>query len=160
MPSRSEVGQESTPGPVGGVGTAWNHLLSLPTSPQLSLPSISPPLLHPTLRQNIQCRHISTPWPLARNPITPTSAQQGTASISISHTVSALRATTDFSIRESNAMADDPNNRKLKVLTIGAGVTGILMAYRLQQDTPNVDHVIYEKNQDMCVSPMSRSRPR
>lgn len=44
---------------------------------------------------------------------------------------------------------NDPNNRKLRVLTIGAGVTGILMAYRLQKDTPNVEHVIYEKNEDI-----------
>ncbi|KAK5112948.1 hypothetical protein LTR62_003770 [Meristemomyces frigidus] len=44
---------------------------------------------------------------------------------------------------------NDPNNRKLKVLTIGAGVTGILLAYRLQKDTPNVEHVIYEKNSDI-----------
>ncbi|KAK3633928.1 hypothetical protein LTR56_015538 [Elasticomyces elasticus] len=44
---------------------------------------------------------------------------------------------------------NDPSNRKLKVLTIGAGVTGILMAYRIQKDCPNVEHVIYEKNADI-----------
>lgn len=27
----------------------------------------------------------------------------------------------------------DPNNRRLKVLTIGAGVSGILMAYQIQK---------------------------
>ena len=27
----------------------------------------------------------------------------------------------------------DPSNRKLKVLTIGAGVSGILMAYQIQK---------------------------
>ncbi len=44
---------------------------------------------------------------------------------------------------------NDPSNRKLRVLTIGAGVTGILMAYRIQKDCPNVEHVIYEKNEDI-----------
>ncbi|PPJ54899.1 hypothetical protein CBER1_06033 [Cercospora berteroae] len=44
---------------------------------------------------------------------------------------------------------NDPNNRKLRVLTIGAGVTGILMAYRIQKDVANVEHVIYEKNEDI-----------
>jgi len=44
---------------------------------------------------------------------------------------------------------NDPKNRKLRVLTIGAGVTGTLMAYRIQRDCPNVEHVIYEKNADI-----------
>jgi len=44
---------------------------------------------------------------------------------------------------------NDPSNRKLRVLTIGAGVTGILMTYRIQKDCPNVEHVIYEKNEDI-----------
>lgn len=48
---------------------------------------------------------------------------------------------------------NDPNNRKLKVLTIGGGVTGILMAYRIQKECPNVDHVIYEKNADVSKLP-------
>lgn len=43
----------------------------------------------------------------------------------------------------------DPNNRKLRVLTIGAGISGILMAYRLQKDCENVEHVIYERNKDI-----------
>lgn len=43
----------------------------------------------------------------------------------------------------------DPNNRKLRVLTIGAGVSGILMAYQIQKNTANVEHVIYEKNADI-----------
>ncbi|KAK3113063.1 hypothetical protein LTR53_010020 [Teratosphaeriaceae sp. CCFEE 6253] len=46
---------------------------------------------------------------------------------------------------------NDPSNRKLRVLTIGAGVSGILMAYRLQKDTPNVEHVLYEKNADVTT---------
>ena len=43
----------------------------------------------------------------------------------------------------------DPKNRKLKVLTIGGGVTGILMAYQIQKHCGNIDHVIYEKNADI-----------
>lgn len=42
-----------------------------------------------------------------------------------------------------------PENRKIKVLTIGAGVSGILMAYLIQQQCENVEHVIYEKNGDI-----------
>lgn len=44
---------------------------------------------------------------------------------------------------------NDPNNRKLRVLTIGGGVTGILMAYQIQKLCKNVDHVIYERNEDI-----------
>jgi hydroxyversicolorone monooxygenase len=43
----------------------------------------------------------------------------------------------------------DPNNRKLKVLTIGSGVSGILMAYQIQKYCQNVEHVIFEKNADI-----------
>lgn len=39
--------------------------------------------------------------------------------------------------------------RKVKVLTIGAGVSGILMAYKIQKESKNVEHVIYEKNTDV-----------
>ncbi|PGG98430.1 hypothetical protein AJ79_08869 [Helicocarpus griseus UAMH5409] len=41
------------------------------------------------------------------------------------------------------------HQRKVKVLTIGAGVSGILMAYLIQKDCQNVEHVIYEKNEDI-----------
>ena len=37
-------------------------------------------------------------------------------------------------------------NRKLRVVTIGAGFTGINMAYNLRRFLPNVDHTVYEKN--------------
>lgn len=43
----------------------------------------------------------------------------------------------------------DPKNRKLKVLTIGGGVSGILIAYQIQKLCENVDLVIYEKNEDI-----------
>jgi hypothetical protein len=39
--------------------------------------------------------------------------------------------------------------RKLRVLTVGAGVSGIMMAYMIQKDSKNVEHVIYEKNPDI-----------
>lgn len=37
----------------------------------------------------------------------------------------------------------------MRVLTIGGGVSGILMAYHIQKECPNVEHVIYEKNADI-----------
>lgn len=43
----------------------------------------------------------------------------------------------------------EPSNRKVKVLTIGAGVSGILMAYLIQENCQNVEHTIYEKNGDI-----------
>ncbi|KAH8811635.1 flavin-binding monooxygenase-like protein [Xylogone sp. PMI_703] len=43
----------------------------------------------------------------------------------------------------------DPKNRKLKILTIGAGVSGIMMAYKIQKECENVEHIIYEKNEDI-----------
>ena len=43
----------------------------------------------------------------------------------------------------------DPQNRKLRVLTIGTGISGILMAYQIQKKCQNVEHVLYEKNHDI-----------
>ena len=43
----------------------------------------------------------------------------------------------------------DRTERPLKVLTIGAGVSGVLMAYRIQKEGVAVEHVIYEKNGDI-----------
>lgn len=43
----------------------------------------------------------------------------------------------------------DPKNRRIRVLTIGAGVSGILMAYQIQKQCENVEHVIFEKNEDI-----------
>ncbi|KAI9875860.1 MAG: hypothetical protein M1823_007383, partial [Watsoniomyces obsoletus] len=42
-----------------------------------------------------------------------------------------------------------PYTRKIKVLSIGAGVTGIMNAYHIQQRLQNVEHVIYEKNEEI-----------
>ncbi|CAO2658339.1 Nn.00g060620.m01.CDS01 [Neocucurbitaria sp. VM-36] len=44
---------------------------------------------------------------------------------------------------------DDPSSRRLRVLTIGAGLSGIQIAYQIQKYTENVEHVIYEKNTDI-----------
>lgn len=44
---------------------------------------------------------------------------------------------------------DDPANRPIKIISIGAGLTGILNAYQLQKHCQNVEHVIYEKNADI-----------
>jgi hydroxyversicolorone monooxygenase len=38
---------------------------------------------------------------------------------------------------------------KVRVITIGAGISGILMAHLIQRDCTNVEHVIYEKNGDI-----------
>lgn len=42
-----------------------------------------------------------------------------------------------------------PTVRKIRVLSIGAGVTGIMNAYYIQKELENVEHVIYEKNADI-----------
>ena len=39
--------------------------------------------------------------------------------------------------------------RKIKVISIGAGVSGIMNAHFIQKLTENVEHVIYEKNADL-----------
>ncbi|KAH3940636.1 hypothetical protein HBH98_219190 [Parastagonospora nodorum] len=43
----------------------------------------------------------------------------------------------------------DPNNRRLRVVTIGTGFSGVLLAYKLKNETENVEHVMYEKNGDI-----------
>ena len=42
-----------------------------------------------------------------------------------------------------------PTTRKIKVISIGAGVTGIMNAYYIQKLSENVEHVIYDKNKDI-----------
>ena len=46
-------------------------------------------------------------------------------------------------------MPKDPLSRPLRVVTIGADFSGILMAYQIQKYYQNVEHVIYEKNADI-----------
>jgi hydroxyversicolorone monooxygenase len=43
----------------------------------------------------------------------------------------------------------DTKNRRIKTITIGAGFSGILMAYQIQKQCENVENVIYEKNADV-----------
>ena len=42
-----------------------------------------------------------------------------------------------------------PTTRKIKVISIGAGVTGIMNAYYIQKLSENVEHVIYDRNKDI-----------
>ncbi|ETS84424.1 sterigmatocystin biosynthesis monooxygenase stcW [Pestalotiopsis fici W106-1] len=46
-----------------------------------------------------------------------------------------------------NIKFNDPNNRPLRVIMIGAGVSGIMMGYKMQKECPDVDFKIYEKNE-------------
>lgn len=45
-----------------------------------------------------------------------------------------------------NITLNDPSNRPLRVITIGGGFSGIMMAYKIDQELTNVEHVIYERN--------------
>ena len=40
-------------------------------------------------------------------------------------------------------------NRRMKVITIGAGFSGIMLAYHIEKQCSNVEHIIYEKNPDV-----------
>lgn len=40
-------------------------------------------------------------------------------------------------------------NRRLRVLGIGCGISGIMMAYKVQKECQNVDLVLYDKNADL-----------
>src|ERR1700733_11075765 len=48
-----------------------------------------------------------------------------------------------------DVVLNSPTSRKIRVLSIGAGVTGIMNAYYIQKLAENVEHVIYEKNEDI-----------
>jgi hypothetical protein len=48
-----------------------------------------------------------------------------------------------------DVVLNSPTTRKIRVLSIGAGVTGIMNAYYIQKLAENVEHVIYEKNEDI-----------
>jgi hydroxyversicolorone monooxygenase len=43
----------------------------------------------------------------------------------------------------------DPANRPLKAITIGAGVSGILTAYKIQKHLQNIELKVYERNADI-----------
>ncbi|CAK1365721.1 putative sterigmatocystin biosynthesis monooxygenase stcW [Cercospora beticola] len=53
----------------------------------------------------------------------------------------------DYTVPDRILNAED--DRPVKIVTVGAGISGILMAYLLQRDCKNVEHVIYEKNGDI-----------
>ncbi|KAL2867523.1 flavin-containing monooxygenase [Aspergillus lucknowensis] len=53
-----------------------------------------------------------------------------------------------YSIPQSTTW-NDPSNRRLRVITIGAGFSGILMAYQMQREGTNMEHVVYERNRDV-----------
>lgn len=53
------------------------------------------------------------------------------------------------SVAVSQTIIHDPQNRHLKVISLGAGVMGMIMAYNLQKHCENVDLTIYEKNADI-----------
>lgn len=48
-----------------------------------------------------------------------------------------------------NIVLNDPKTRKVKAITIGAGFSGIMLAYRIQKECENVEFKIYEKNEDI-----------
>lgn len=49
-------------------------------------------------------------------------------------------------------LLDQPlhTKRKLRLICIGAGLSGIAAAYKYQRDLENVDFTIYEKNDDVA----------
>lgn len=61
----------------------------------------------------------------------------------------AVTTLTEDPYRVSQHTIYTPANRKLKISMIGAGVSGIMMAYKLSKNFENYDLKIYEKNADI-----------
>lgn len=40
----------------------------------------------------------------------------------------------------------DPANKKIRAICIGAGMSGIAMAYKIQEFTENIELQVYERN--------------
>lgn len=55
----------------------------------------------------------------------------------------------DASYQIPDVVLNSPATHKLRVLSIGAGVSGIMNAYKMQKHCGNVEHIIYEKNEDI-----------
>jgi hydroxyversicolorone monooxygenase len=55
----------------------------------------------------------------------------------------------DAAYQIPDIVLNSPVTRKLRVLSIGAGVSGIMNAYKIQKHCVNVEHVMYEKNEDI-----------
>lgn len=49
-------------------------------------------------------------------------------------------------VRSSRLTKPVYDERRVRVLCIGAGASGLLLAYKLQRSFENVDLVLYEKN--------------
>ncbi|KAM3069218.1 hypothetical protein ACMFMG_010735 [Clarireedia jacksonii] len=49
----------------------------------------------------------------------------------------------------AETLLDDPENNPLKVIGIGCGISGIMMAYKLQKGCKNVDLTMFDKNTDL-----------
>jgi cation diffusion facilitator CzcD-associated flavoprotein CzcO len=47
------------------------------------------------------------------------------------------------------AMGSSALKRQLRVVTIGAGISGINMAYQIKRFLAEVEHVVYEKNRSV-----------
>lgn len=48
-----------------------------------------------------------------------------------------------------DVVLDAPNIRRIRVISIGAGASGISNAHFIQKHLQNVEHVVYEKNADL-----------
>lgn len=53
----------------------------------------------------------------------------------------------------------DECKKRVKVVTIGAGMSGIQLAYLIQKYGENIEHVIYEKNGDIGGTWLEVRRP-
>lgn len=49
--------------------------------------------------------------------------------------------------------------RKLRLIVIGAGLSGIAAAYKYQEKLENVEFQIYEKNEDVCGTWLENKYP-
>ena len=48
-----------------------------------------------------------------------------------------------------DVVLNDPANKQMKVIIIGAGLGGILHSYNIDKSCSNVEYVVYEKNADI-----------
>lgn len=52
-----------------------------------------------------------------------------------------------------------PTIRRIRVLSIGAGISGIMNAYYIQKQAENVELAVYEKNEDIGGTWLENSYP-
>ncbi|KAI9162661.1 FAD-binding monooxygenase moxY [Paramyrothecium foliicola] len=48
-----------------------------------------------------------------------------------------------------DAILQAPSANKIRIVSVGAGISGIMNAYYIQKELHNVEHMIYEKNEDL-----------